>query len=116
MKTWKRLYAEGKLTTEAAAFAANKRPAEELYDLENDPHEVRNLAGDPKYAAELRRHRNILKEWMKESDDKGQYPESTEGLLQVMYRWGDKCVNPEYEAVRKKYGDVFTAARNPGRR
>jgi N-sulfoglucosamine sulfohydrolase len=41
---------------------------------------------------------------MKETDDKGQYPESTEGLLQVMYRWREKCINPEYEAVRKKYG------------
>ena len=115
MKTWKRLYAESKLTPEAAAFAGDKRPAEELYDLRDDPHEIRNLTGDPRYAAELRRHRSILKQWMKETDDKGQYPESTEGLLQVMYRWGDKCVNPEYEAVRKKYGDVFTKRRRSGR-
>jgi len=115
MKTWKRLYAEGKLTPEAAAFASDKRPAEELYDLQKDPHEVRNLAGDPKYAAELRRHRNILKKWMKETDDQGQYPESIEGLLQVMHRWGDKCVNPEYEAVRKKYGDVFAKQRRSSR-
>ncbi len=41
---------------------------------------------------------------MRETDDQGQYPESAEGLLQVLYRWGDKCVNPEYEAVRRKYG------------
>ena len=115
MKTWKRLYAEGKLTAEAAAFAGDKRPAEELYDLQKDPHEVRNLADDPEYSVELRRHRNILKEWMKETDDKGQYPESTEGLLQVMYRWGDKCVNPEYEAVRRKYGNVFAKRRKRNR-
>jgi hypothetical protein len=111
MKTWKRLYAEGKLTPEAAAFAGDKRPTEELYDLKTDPHEVKNLANDPKYAAELRRHRSILDRWMKETDDKGQYPESTEGLLQVMYRWGDKCVNPEYEAVRTKYGKISTGRR-----
>ncbi|MHC4699506.1 MAG: sulfatase/phosphatase domain-containing protein, partial [Planctomycetota bacterium] len=116
MTTWKRLHAEGKLTPEAAAFAGNERPAEELYDLESDPHEVRNLAGDPRYAAQLRRHRNILKKWMKETDDKGQHPESTEGLLQVMYRWGDKCVNPEYERVRRKYGNVSTEPRRPKRR
>jgi hypothetical protein len=115
MKTWKRLYAEGKLTPEAAVFASDTRPAEELYDLHKDPHEIRNLAGDPRYAAELKRHRGILQKWMKETDDKGQYPESTEGLLQVMYRWGDKCVNPEYEAVHKKYGDVFAKRRRSGR-
>jgi len=112
MKTWKRLYAEGKLTPEAAAFASDKRPAEELYELQKDPHEVRNLAGDPRYAAELRRHLEILKKWMKETDDQGQYPESDEGLLQVMYRWDDKCVNPEYDAVRNKYSDVFRKRRS----
>jgi len=108
-KTWKALYAEGKLTPEAAVFAGPDRPAEELYDLDQDPHEIRNLVGDPTFASELKRHRAILETWMKETDDKGQYPESTEGLLQVMYRWGEKCVNPEYEAVRKKYGQVGPA-------
>ncbi len=107
MKTWKQLYAEGKLTPQAAAFVSDKRPAEELYDLEADPHEVKNLVDDPRYAGELQRHREILKNWIEETDDKGQYPESAEGLLQVLYRWGGKCVNPEYEAVRRKYGDIF---------
>jgi N-sulfoglucosamine sulfohydrolase len=107
MKTWKRLYSEGNLTPEAAAFAGNKKPAEEFYDLWKDPHEVKNLVGKPEYAAELQRHRDILKDWMRDTDDKGQYPESTEGLLQVMYRWGEKCVNPEYKAVRKMYGNIF---------
>ena len=38
---WKRLY--------DVAFA--QRPAEELYDLRNDPHQVKNVAADAKYAA-----------------------------------------------------------------
>jgi len=108
MKTWKRLYSEGNLTPEAATFASNKKPAEEFYDLWKDPHEIKNLVDDPEYAAELQQHRIILEDWMRDTHDKGQYPESTEGLLQVMYRWGDKCVNPEYKAVRKKYGTILT--------
>jgi uncharacterized sulfatase len=32
-------------------LAFGKRPAEELYDVRQDPDEVRNLAADPKYAA-----------------------------------------------------------------
>jgi len=111
MKTWKRLYSEGNLTPEAAAFANDKKPDEEFYDLWKDPHEIKNLVNDPEYAAELQRHRDILKNWMKNTDDKGRYPESTEGLLQVMYRWGDKCVNPEYKAVREKYGNIFKKQR-----
>ncbi len=35
---------------EAFALGFAKRPAEELYDLQNDPHEMRDLAGDPAYA------------------------------------------------------------------
>ncbi|MFN3166581.1 MAG: sulfatase [Phycisphaeraceae bacterium] len=31
-------------------YAWGKRPAEELYDLKNDPDQMRNLADDPKYA------------------------------------------------------------------
>mmetsp|Transcript_51541 Transcript_51541/g.130287 ORF Transcript_51541/g.130287 Transcript_51541/m.130287 type:complete len:544 (+) Transcript_51541:83-1714(+) len=32
-------------------IAVGKRPREELYDVCNDPHSMRNLAGDPAYAA-----------------------------------------------------------------
>ena len=100
---WKQLYAEGKLTPEAAAFVSDKRPAEELYNLQSDLHEVNNLANDPRYAKVLSRHRKMLQKWIDETGDKGQYTESDEGLLQVLYRWKDKCVNPEYKPVRKKY-------------
>jgi N-sulfoglucosamine sulfohydrolase len=36
------------------AFAWEKRPGEELYDLKKDPHQTKNLAGDPAYAGTLR--------------------------------------------------------------
>ena len=38
---------------------------------------------------------------MKETDDQGQDPEITEGLLQTMGRWDDKCADRAFEAVRK---------------
>jgi uncharacterized sulfatase len=45
------------------------RPAEELYDLEADPDEQRNLAGDPRSAARLRDLRGKLDKWLREQGD-----------------------------------------------
>jgi choline-sulfatase len=42
---------------------------EELYDLENDPEEITNLADNPKYASTKKTLRRKLDQWMKENDD-----------------------------------------------
>ena len=99
-KDFRRLMAEKKMNEVQKVFFSDKRPAEELYDLENDPHEIHNLATDPKFKAELNRHRKLLAEWIQETGDEGQLPESDLGLLSTLKRWGEKCINPEYERVR----------------
>ena len=45
-QVWLRLFQEGKLNEGQSAFWREK-PSEELYDLENDPDQVRNLAASP---------------------------------------------------------------------
>lgn len=45
-----------------------KRPAEELYDLESDPEETHNLAGDPQLAAVQARLGKALEAWMQQGD------------------------------------------------
>jgi len=45
------------------------RAPEELYDLESDPNELRNLAGDPQYAALLEERRSRLRAWMEQHND-----------------------------------------------
>ncbi len=102
-KELKQLYTRGKLTPAQARFMGPKKPAEELYDHSVDPHEINNLASDPKYSAVLADHRKILNEWMARTNDKGQYPESEAGLAQVYFRWQNFCVNPEYKPVQEKY-------------
>ena len=52
-QVWKRLFDDGKLSPPRTYFWKTK-PAEELYDLENDPDEVNNLAGRPQYREILR--------------------------------------------------------------
>ena len=89
------------LLQRADRFWAEERPGEELYDLQADPHEIRNLADRPEFSEELGRHRRILEEWIRSTDDKGQYPEDAAGLRYMFDWWGDKCVNPEYDRFRK---------------
>ena len=100
----RRGHEEGSLPTLVDEIFFGKRPAEELYDLRKDPHEIHNLAGLPEHAAELKRHRAILDNWIKETDDKGQYPESDAGLREVYQQWKDACVNPEYDRIRPGAG------------
>ena len=94
--------AAGELNATQLAFYGESRPAEELYDLDADPHETKNLVKDPAFAEELELHRALLEAWVEASGDRGQDGESEAGLRAVLRRWGDKCVNPEYEPVRKQ--------------
>lgn len=45
------------------------REAEEFYDLESDPHQLKNLFGDPKYEAEAKRLKGMLRQEMERSAD-----------------------------------------------
>jgi arylsulfatase A-like enzyme len=67
----KELHAAGKLTPVQDRLCAPSMPAEELYDLEADPHEIENLAGSPRHAETLTRLRAALEQWIGESGDRG---------------------------------------------
>lgn len=53
-----------------------KRPGEELYDLESDPHELENLATDPALAAIKAKLQKELDAWMIHQDDRGMKTEN----------------------------------------
>jgi uncharacterized sulfatase len=72
---WRRLFHAGKLNAAQRQFFEPK-PAEALYDIETDPHEVNNLAGDPAYAETLKDLRQRLQRWVKGMPDLSFYPES----------------------------------------
>ncbi|MBN1588176.1 MAG: sulfatase-like hydrolase/transferase, partial [Pirellulales bacterium] len=72
----RRLHNEGKLGPEAELFFRPRKPVEELFDLARDPHEVHDVAGDPRYADVLRRMREAHEKWMIETDDLGLLPEA----------------------------------------
>ena len=54
---------------------AHRRPPEELYDLQSDPHEMVNLAMDSKYRERLVSMRKVLHQRMMATRDMGLIPE-----------------------------------------
>lgn len=71
------LNTQGKLAPEQAALCAPQMPSEELYDLEQDPHEIRNLAQStiPEYQTKLAELRTVLDQWIETTHDHGRTPE-----------------------------------------
>jgi len=75
VQTMRRLHEEGKLNELQSRPFVAPRPVEELYDLQADPHETVNLAGDPAHRERLVKMRRILHDWMEETRDPGLIPE-----------------------------------------
>ena len=93
IKTIRKLYAEGKLDAVQGRLLACPRSIEELYDLQNDPYEINNLAGVPKHQDTLAHLRTVLVEWMRRTNDLGLVPE------------------PELEVLAKRYKSRFDILR-----
>ena len=75
LQEWRRAFTEGLLKGPQLLFFAPRKPAEELYDTENDPHEVVNLADRASERPRLERLRAALQAWMKDTGDLGLVPE-----------------------------------------
>jgi N-sulfoglucosamine sulfohydrolase len=90
MQEWFRLQAAGKLTGTAALWMRTSRPAEELYDTQTDPPQVRDLSADTAHKATLERMRTAVVTWMREAGDQGLINEAE--MIQRMWPGG---VQPE---------------------
>ena len=67
---------KGELNGDASYIFMKTKQVEELYDLQEDPYEVKNVARKPEYADKLVELRNALSAWQIEIDDKGFLPEN----------------------------------------
>jgi arylsulfatase A-like enzyme len=72
---WRQLFQEGKLNSAQSRFFLPRQP-EELYDVEADPYEIKNLANDPAYASVVKELRGKMTNWVKINNDLSFYPES----------------------------------------
>jgi N-sulfoglucosamine sulfohydrolase len=91
-------HALGQLAGPPAALMADRRPVEELYDIEADPYEIHNLADDPTYAKTKKRLASATTQWQTEIQDKGRIPE-------------DPAIAAEWEAQMKNVYDKRNESR-----
>lgn len=86
----RKLYLKGQLNEHEKLFFAKEKPAEELYDLVNDPYELENLAGKQQYGTVLREMRAGLEKMEKRLEPVSTvyhpvFPESVRVLDWVRY-------------------------------
>ncbi len=95
----RQLHAEGQLQGPALDLMRRESaPDEELYDLDTDPHEIRNLAAseDPVHRTALARLRGALDTWMTETGDRGHLPEPPEVVAPFVKEMHDWFGTPEW--------------------
>ncbi len=92
-----RLKEAGELNENQWHWTATSKPEEELYDLQNDPDEVHNLAADPQHKEKLQELRSALSAWITEINDPLATPEMEVLRTRVWPPEGEQPVtaNPE---------------------
>ncbi len=106
MKDFLRLKEEGKLDPAPAAWFTTK-PVEELYDMDNDPFELHNLAENPAYENRLIELRKAFQQWISKVGDRSEIPERE----MILNMWDGKNEPPDTVApdiIRAKKGVIIS--------
>ncbi len=95
------LHEQGKLNQVQEYLMNPTRPKEELYDLEKDPYEINNLAGNSDFLKLKQRLGAVLESWIMETNDQGRIPESKE----ITDHWNREMAS--YYSKREKTRIVY---------
>ena len=104
MQEWLRMQAESALDGPAALWMRTSRPAEELFDVRRDPHQIENLAADPAHRATLEKMRAAVVEWMTRVGDQGLINEAE--MIQRMWPGGVQPATAQPYIVPRRSTDV----------
>jgi uncharacterized sulfatase len=102
MRELRRLHEAGQLKEAAEYYFSPTKPVEELYDCIADPHNIDNLASDPKHAETLKRMRAAHLQWVQDTKDVGLIPEPI-----ITER--EKRLGSPYAILRQSGGDAYNA-------
>lgn len=110
-KILRELHEAGKLPPHAEALWADRKPMEELYDLQEDPHEINNLADSKDHQQIKDRLKLKLNEWIIEHRDTGFLHEAeyhirgSESTIYEMMQDQDQTDLPAIVAAAELVGD-----------
>lgn len=98
------LRAENKLNSNTSIFMSEHKPQEELYDMKNDPYQLKNLAYDSVYRNILQDMRNKMNEWQNRYKDNGLediHRRKSVGERVTMRDWVKKHYPKEWQKLLK---------------
>lgn len=107
MRSWEEICQNGECNPIQNKFWEPK-PVEELYDTENDPWEINNLAEDPEYFQTVVSMRQAMQQWMVKIKDTGFIPEAE--LLKRLDRSGESSIYDFIRSGKVPIEDIIIAA------
>jgi hypothetical protein len=108
MQKLNELWQRSELDSLQSLWFRTPKPEEELYDLQQDPYELVNLAGKEELQDTLLLLRNVMNEWITSTKDLGQFPE--EELLAGWLENGNAPKLPPLE-LEDKAGKIILISR-----
>ena len=99
-----KLWKENLLIRDHSLWFKTPKPKEELYDLNKDPFELRNLADEIRLKDTLFFLREVLDQWIIHTNDLGEYSEKE--LIEKWFK-GTKSNKLKSISFKKKYGKII---------
>jgi len=114
MQVMRELNLNGELKGAEKLWWEPVKPAEELYDVLNDPHEIGNLAEQDEYTEVLIKMLSALENWREETGDMGGIPEQE--IRNEMWPEGDQpfTAEPGYAVKKEGHSEVTLSCKTIG--
>mgnify|MGYP003322746032 FL=1 len=100
------------LTNAQLHFFKESKDLEELYDLENDPHETKNLALDPSFQNVMNKFRIDMEEYNERYRPMSDEYEPIIAESVVIFEWVKKNRPEEYKRMQEGYEIGFSKSKD----
>ncbi|MGQ1783657.1 sulfatase family protein [Saccharicrinis sp. GN24d3] len=107
-----RLRDAGKLDSIQMQWFRKTKPKEELFDCENDPYELNNLADNPDYKEKLMELRTEMDRWIKEIGDQPNLPEAE--LIEQLWKGSKEQPQTAKPLIEFKDGKITITCATEG--